>query len=111
MSPANILIIAAFMATIANRLVAGLVTPVFEKFGLDKFWLTYISWLVGGLLVWATGVNLFASYIPDPLTGQILSAVIAGGGANLLHDLFDTESDGSLGYVDIDDEPADNEAR
>ena len=81
--------IAAFMATVANRLVAGLVTPIWEKFNLDKFWLMYVAWAVGGGLVWITHVNIFADFVPDPLTGQILTALVSGGGANIIHDLFD----------------------
>ena len=80
---------AAFMVTVAERLVTGLIAPIFEKFHIDKFYLMYAAWIVGGGLVWLTGANLFASFMADPLVGQILTAVVAGGGANLLHDLFD----------------------
>ncbi len=41
------------------------------------------------MFVWFTGVNLFASFIPNALIGQILTAIVAGGGSNLLHDLTD----------------------
>ena len=77
------------MMVLANRLVAALVTPLWEKYGLDNKWLLYIAWAVSGVLVGMTGINLFAPYIPNVLAGQILTAVIAGGGANLLHDLTD----------------------
>src|SRR5690606_622793 len=77
------------MMVLANRLVAMLVTPIFDKYSLDKFWLAYPAWILAGVLVWFTGVNLFASFIPNALIGQILTSVIAGGGANLLHDLTD----------------------
>jgi len=81
--------IVVFMAVVNERLIAGFVTPIFEKFSLDKFWLTYIAWLTGGLLTWATGMNLFAGYVPNPIVGLILTALVAGGGSNLLHNLFD----------------------
>jgi uncharacterized membrane protein HdeD (DUF308 family) len=74
---------------LANRLVEMLVTPVFDKYKLDKFWLMYVSWVLSGVLVWLTGYNLFATFIPNVLVGQILTAIVAGGGANLLHDLTD----------------------
>ena len=77
------------MMVLANRLVAMLVTPIFDKYSLDKFWLAYPAWILAGVFVWFTGVNLFASFIPNALIGQILTSVIAGGGANLLHDLTD----------------------
>ena len=77
------------MMVLANRLVAALVTPIFEKYGLDKFWLMFVSWALSGVFVWLTGVNLFAAYISNVLVGKVLTAVVAGGGANLLHDLTD----------------------
>ena len=77
------------MMVLANRLVAMLVTPLFDKYGWDKFWLMYPAWILSGVLVWLTGVNLFAAYIPNVLVGQILTAIVAGGGSNLLHDLTD----------------------
>lgn len=77
------------MMVLANRLVAMLVTPVFDKYGWDKFWLAYPAWILSGVFVWFTGVNLFASFIPNALIGQILTTIVAGGGSNLLHDLTD----------------------
>lgn len=81
-------VVIGFMV-LANRLVEMLVTPVFEKYSWDKFWLMYPSWILSGVFVWFTGLNLFAQFIPNPLIGQILTAVVAGGGSNLLHDLID----------------------
>jgi len=77
------------MMVLANRLVAALVTPIFEKYSLDKFWLLYIAWILAGVMVAFTDVNLFTSWIPNQLIGQILTAIVAGGGSNLLHDLTD----------------------
>ena len=77
------------MMVLANRLVAALVTPLFDKYGWDKFWLMYPAWILAGVLVWLTGVNLFVAYIPNELIGKILTAIVAGGGSNLLHDLTD----------------------
>jgi len=77
------------MMVLANRLVAALITPIFDKYELDHFWLMFVAWIISGVLVWLTGVNLFAPYIPDALIGQVLTAIVAGGGGNLLHDLTD----------------------
>lgn len=79
---------AVFLSVVANRLVEGLIVPLFDHFGWDKFVVMYISWVVGGLIVWVSGVNLFVAYIPNPVVGQILTALVAGGGANLLADIF-----------------------
>jgi len=81
-------VVIGFMV-LANRLVAALVTPLFERYGWDHFALMYIAWAIAGVFVWLSGVNLFTAYIPDVLIGKILTAVVAGGGSNLLHDLVD----------------------
>jgi len=80
---------AAFLAIVANKLIEGLVAPIWNKAGLDRFYLLYVSWLVGGLLVWLSGVNLFKDLILSWPVGQVLTAIVAGGGASFLHDLFD----------------------
>ena len=81
-------IVIGFMV-LANRLVAALITPVFDKYGWDKFWLMFVSWAIAGVLVWLADANLFAAYFPSDLVGKILTAIVAGGGSNLLHDLTD----------------------
>jgi hypothetical protein len=79
-------IVIGFMV-LSNRLVEALITPIFEKYELDRFWLMYIAWAVSGVLVALSGVNLFAEIMPSAIVGQVLTAVVAGGGANLLHDI------------------------
>lgn len=90
--PAAALTAALFLALVANRLTEALIVPIFDRQKWDKFWLLYISWVVGGLLVAFTGANLFMQYIPNALVGQILTAIVAGGGANFLADLFNDRS-------------------
>lgn len=86
---------AALLALVANRLTAALATPIFEKFKLDKMWLMYISWGIGGLLVFLSGINLMSG-VPgvnmSPFAGLLVTSIIAGGGSNLIHEIF-----GSLG--------------
>lgn len=82
------LTVALFLATVANRLTEALVVPVFDRLKLDHFWLLYISWIVAAIVVAFSGVNLFADYVPNPLVGQILTAIVSGGGANFIADLF-----------------------
>jgi hypothetical protein len=82
-----------FLVVLVERVVAAFITPVFDKFKWDKFILIYIAWLLGALLVFGANINLLEKLIPTlpPIVGQILSAIVAGGGANLLHDVFDPE--------------------
>jgi hypothetical protein len=89
-APEILAVVVGFMV-LANRLVEALITPIFDKYELEKFWLMYVAWAVSGVLVWLAGVNLFVEFMPDPLVGKILTAIVAGGGANLLHDLTDKQ--------------------
>ena len=85
----NVLAVVLGFMILANRLVSMLVTPIFDKYKLDKFWLMYVAWAFSGILVAFSQVNLFAEFIPSSVIGLVLTAVTAGGGANLLHDLTD----------------------
>ena len=96
------------MMVLANRLVAALITPIFDKYELDHFWLMFVAWIISGVFVWLTGVNLFAPYIPNALIGQILTAIVAGGGGNLLHDLTDKPTV-DLYEMNFDDLASDDE--
>lgn len=84
---AEVLMVVIGFMILANRLVDALVKPLADKFQLDGLWLKYIAWGASGVLVLLTQANLFQAYIPNPLIGQILTAVVAGGGSNLLHDV------------------------
>jgi hypothetical protein len=85
---ATLAIVIGFMV-LANRLVEMLITPIFDHYSWDKFILMYIAWVFAGVLVFLAGVNLFEAYIPSVIVGKVLTAVVAGGGSNLLHDLVD----------------------
>ena len=90
--PEVLAVVIGFMV-LANRLVEALITPVFEKYELDKFWLMYVAWVFSGVLVFLANVNLFEFAIPNVFIGKILTAITAGGGSNLLHDLTDRQGD------------------
>lgn len=83
--------IVVFLSTIGNRLVEGLITPLFDRYKWDKFILLYVSWVVCTGLVLLSGANLFAGYFNSALAGKILTGVVSGFGANVLHDLFDPQ--------------------
>jgi hypothetical protein len=93
---AQVIVQAAFLIIVANRLVEGLMRPLFQRFTWDAFWLMYVSWAVGGVLVALGEVNLFQTVLPQRIwgvlpgrvVGIVLSAIVAGGGANLVNDLL-----------------------
>ena len=80
--------IAAFLSLCSKSIVDGLAQPVRLKFpALDLWWLLYAAWVLGGLLSYGAGLNLFADYFVSPLIGQAITAIVVGGGSSLLHDL------------------------
>ncbi len=86
------LLSAFFLALITERIVAAALAPVEKRWPeLDLWWVVYPSWVLGGTLAWFAGINLFTDLIPgfNADLGRVLTAVVAGGGANLLHDIFD----------------------
>jgi hypothetical protein len=89
-APEVLAIVVGFMV-LSNRLIEALVTPLFDKYEIDKFWLLYVAWVLSGVLVFLANVNLFAGIIPNEIVGKVLTAIVAGGGSNLLHDLVDRE--------------------
>jgi len=84
---------ALFLVFVVNRFTAGAITPIFDKFKWDKFYLMYVSWVVGALVVFLADINLFAAYLPAnvEIIGRLLTALLAGGGANILHDITDNQ--------------------
>jgi hypothetical protein len=86
-----------FLAMVGNRLTEGLIKPITDslesnnklsKDASDKI-LMYLSWLVSGVIVYLSGLNMFTTYLPNNLlAGQILTALVGGGGSNLIADLW-----------------------
>lgn len=60
---------------------AGLVTAI-------DFFTPYVSWVISGLLVWFSNINLFPDFFA-PVVGIVVTALVSGFGANKLNDLFD----------------------
>jgi len=78
------------LVLLVNRIVAGLMTPLMDEIGLNKKWLMYVAWIFSAWIIFVTDLNLFTAIIPDPVVGKLLTSVAIGGGANVLHDLSDT---------------------
>ena len=81
--------LAVLLAVVNRAIIDYLAAPIRQKFPDHDLWyLVYISFVVGGVIGWLSGVNLFSEISTMPLVlGRILTAASIGGGANLLHDL------------------------
>lgn len=83
---------AGFLAVVAKSVIDALAEPVRQKYPtLDMWWLIYVTWVLGGALSYLAGVNLFVELLPDfnLVAGQLMTAVVVGGGSSLIHDIFD----------------------
>ena len=88
-SLADVIWVATLLSFAAERLVEYFIVPIFEKFGLDKFWVKYVVLITGGALSFLAGVNFFADVFDQPLVGVIVSALFVGGGSELVHALIE----------------------
>lgn len=105
------LAIALFLSLVVNRIIEYAVKPVKQRYpDLDMWWLVYVAWVAGAALAWVAQINLFADYLPNPLAGLILTAIVVGGGANLLHDIFQSPQIIEVEEVESTHEPFEPEA-
>jgi uncharacterized BrkB/YihY/UPF0761 family membrane protein len=98
------LTVALFLSLVTNRIIQALVEPVKLKWpSLDLWWLIYVGWGLGGLLAWLANINLFTGVLPqlDPLAGRVLTAVVTGGGANLIADVVGYLKTGASQIIDV----------
>lgn len=80
---------AVVAAIVLMRLVEQIVKPFFERYALDKFWLAYITLVVGGVLAWFTGLNALPVFAESPVVGRVLTCLIIGLGPSFIYDLLD----------------------
>ena len=87
--------LAVLLAVVNRAIVDYLTAPVRQRFpDADLWFLVYVSFVIGGVIGWLSGVNLFSEIPTMPLVlGRILTAASIGGGANLLHDLAKRRSE------------------
>lgn len=86
---------AILIAVFGERLTEFFVVPLFDKLGWDKAYLLYIGAIPGFILSVAARVDLFAmlGVVLPYYLGVIATGLAIGGGANLVHDIFDTPAE------------------
>lgn len=62
--------------------------PTWAKTVLDTL-SPYLVWVLAAVAVWYTEINVFVQFIPSPLAGRVMTAILAGGGSSLLKDIKD----------------------
>ena len=84
------LLVVVFLASVSEALAEFFIAPIWEKLGLPAFWLAYIGAAVSFALIFVSGQNLLADYLPENLwiLGRVLTGLLAGRGSNWIHDFF-----------------------
>lgn len=87
------IIAATFLAFVNERIIEYVTRPIFDnnpKLADYKWVLFYVALVTGAVLSFLAGLNLLTDIVPsiNPLVGQIVTAIVVGGGSSLLHDLF-----------------------
>jgi len=87
--------IAVLLAVVNRAIVDYLAAPIKQHYpNHDTWYLVYVAFVIGGVIGWLSGVNLFGGIeTMAPITGRILTAACIGGGANLLHDIAKRRAD------------------
>ena len=79
--------LAFFLAFVAEVLVEHLVAKPLEAAApyTPRWWLIYVSLVVGAVLGWFFEANVFAVLAIPALVGCVLTALLIGGGTQVLH--------------------------
>lgn len=89
----DILTTGIFLAAVNKKIVDFLAEPIKKRFpNFDLWWLMYVALITGAAISWVSGVNLFVDMVDNDLLGQVLSAILVGGGSSLIHDIFDNKT-------------------
>ena len=83
------LIAAALLAVTNTALVDYIKRPIQQRFPkLDLWWFIYISLVTGFAIGWFANINMFADVVDEVILGRILTAILIGGGSDLLYKVF-----------------------
>lgn len=83
------LAIALFLAVVVKTILDHIAEPLRTKFPtLDLWWFNYLALVLGGAVSWVASLNLFVAYINVTWLGKLLTALLIGGGAKLINDVF-----------------------
>jgi len=87
----DMLTAAFFLAAVVKALLDYISLPLLRRWPqLDLWWFDYLALGVGAVIAWLAGLDLFRELLPQmpPALSRVLSALIVGGGARLLNEVF-----------------------
>jgi hypothetical protein len=87
-NPEALAVIAA-LAVVNNRIVEYVAAPLFQARGWPRKHLLYVALATGVALGLLLNVELFIpGLFVSVWVGRVITAILIGGGASLLHDVF-----------------------
>jgi hypothetical protein len=85
--------VVVFLALVNNRLIEYFLVPLFEHYRADKKWLLYVAAVTGFALGMLATADPFApGMFIHPMVSKVVTALLIGGGANLIHDVMDKKT-------------------
>lgn len=79
--------IALGLAAVVKAVIDMLKAPIKQRYpAYDLWWFVYVGVVAGMIVGWFSGVNIFAEWITDAVTGRVLTGILIGGGSKLIHD-------------------------
>jgi len=85
----EILGVAVAAAWVLMKLVEAIISPLWDRFKLDRFWLLYVALAIGAPLGWFTGLDAFPVFAQAPVIGRVLTALVIGLGPSTIWDMLD----------------------
>jgi hypothetical protein len=90
------LAVAIFLAVVVKTILDHIAEPLRLKFPtLDLWWFNYVALVLGGVVSWLAGLDLFGVYIGTPWLARLLTALVVGGGSKLINDVFSNATVGT----------------
>ena len=86
LNPQSIAVV-LFLAILVERLVEYFAVPIFTALGIARSWLLYVALITGLLIGIPARISIFAPGLFGDTLGVIITAILIGGGSNLIHDL------------------------
>jgi hypothetical protein len=92
----------ALLAFVVEILVEHLVGKPLEQAAphTPRWWLIYVSLVLGAALGWFSEVNLFEGLIPV-LVGRIVTSALVGGGSQIVHQVVNKARDPLAGVFEV----------
>ena len=78
-----------FLAILVKALLDFLAAPLRARWPeIDLWWFDYLALVAGAAVAWLAPLNLLTGYVTSELLARVLSALLIGGGAKLINDVF-----------------------